>query len=86
MYVRLLNTVLGEKKRVPRSSFKSLQQRKQNMNENKDSCAQAHRKILAMGFVVIRLTFAVNTCVLIEDKFSPDLLGSLNKNIINVAM
>lgn len=56
------------------------------MNENEDSYAQAHRKILAMGFVVIRLTFAVNTCVLIEDKFSPDLLGSPNKNIINVAM
>lgn len=26
------------------------------MNENEDSYAQAHRKILAMGFVVIRLT------------------------------
>ena len=44
------------------------------------------REILAMGFVVIRLTFAVNTYVLIEDMFSPDLLGFPNKNIINVAM
>lgn len=28
------------------------------------------REILAVGFVVIKLTFGVNTCVLIEDTLS----------------